>query len=525
MYKVIIVDDEPLLRFAVRNLLKWEDYGFTVVGEASDGMETLKLVRQIKPDLIFSDIRMPNMDGLEMVRFLKKESRARVVIMSNYDDFRYAQAALRLGVDDYVLKSNLNGEMLEKILRQERTRLDALQTIRIPDKEEKGIETVLKEIILRNGITADMDLSKWENAPLIKMKYITVVLSIVEKDYQHRMENSQMTMYQNFMENILRQKLNGKGCHFSVKDGESVIILPESDYENLGGKRLFAGIISLLERYSNRTFVVGVSGPRQGIQEFYSCYQMAFWAADRYFFEEGDKVLKAEGNVLWRDDELHGSLEKFFEMAGAVNWVTGMKRAILDMVEKIKNSRMPSARCKMILTNAIVFYEIRLTGEQGEGSRDDRIGMTKQIADRIDCAGTYEQLCREVEELLGGMAQYANDKGSYSLLVQQALKWIEEHYTEHITLMMAAEHLSTHPNHLSRAFSQQTGKSFSTYLNDYRMEKAKTLLLNRTLSVQEIGERVGISNGKYFSDVFKKWCGMAPREYRRMILKDDEGEK
>lgn len=118
MYKVIIADDEPLLRFAVRNLLRWEDYGFVVEGEAGDGLEVLKMVQEINPDLIFTDIRMPNMDGLEMVKLLHEESAASVVILSNYDDFNYAQAALRLGVDDYVLKSALDEEHLERILER-----------------------------------------------------------------------------------------------------------------------------------------------------------------------------------------------------------------------------------------------------------------------------------------------------------------------------------------------------------------------------------------------------------------------
>lgn len=83
-----------------------------------------------------------------------------------------------------------------------------------------------------------------------------------------------------------------------------------------------------------------------------------------------------------------------------------------------------------------------------------------------------------------------------------------------------AEQIAIHPNHLSRIFSQQTGKTFSSYLNDYRMEKARTLLSNRALSVQDIGEKVGIPNGKYFSDVFKKWCGYSPSEYRQMLLEE-----
>lgn len=101
----------------------------------------------------------------------------------------------------------------------------------------------------------------------------------------------------------------------------------------------------------------------------------------------------------------------------------------------------------------------------------------------------------------------------------RTIQWIKDNYKERITLVLAAEQMSVHPNYLSRIFSQQTGKSFSTYLSDYRMERAKALLLDRTLTVQEIGEKVGIPNGKYFGDAFKKWCGMSPREYRQMVLK------
>lgn len=508
MYKVIIADDEPLLRFAVRNLLKWEDYGFSVVGEAGDGMETLKLVRELKPDIIFSDIRMPKMDGLEMVRLLKNESNALVVIMSNYDDFRYAQEALRLGVDDYVLKSALDNETLEKIIETEKLKLDVTKQASFSEEKEESVEKALKAALMLNREKEIEELKKLNNIEILRMPYRVIYLTVLEKDYSHRIERKQMIIYMNFMENILNDRIGKKGYYFPVCDGGFVIVLTNQEFSCLGEIRFWKNVVGLLERYTNRTFIAGVSIVGKAAVDFCDCYEKAAYAADRYFFDEGEKVRIGETTASVRDTKLYELLEDFFEAAGEISWITGMRNVISEMLEEVEKTQLQSDRCKTILINVLTFYEMKLQ----EGGQEYR-----KITEKINYAGTYSELKRETNALMEEIGGDAAEKSSYSLLVQQAMQWIKENYTEQITLVMAAEYFSVHPNHLSRIFSQQTGKSFSTYLKDYRMEKAKVFLLNRALSVQEVGEKVGIPNGKYFSDAFKKWCGLSPSEYRMNI--------
>lgn len=522
MYKVIIADDEPLLRFAVRNLLKWEEYGFVVEGEASDGLEVLKLVREVNPNLIFTDIRMPNMDGLEMVKALQKESTASVVILSNYDDFNYAQAALRLGVDDYLLKSTLDAELLKQILEKERRKLEVFQKSNpMGEHVEKKINNtaaMLKEIIYHKGVITDTAVAEETLNALLKKPYYLIFVADSEAEYLYRIyesqEDSPISMFNNFIENIVRDRLHSRGCHFLIKDAGCVIVLSKQDFEELDGEKFLHSITNLLERYTNRIYLAGISSCGQGIESFYTLYQESVFAADRYFFDETKRVISFREPGKPSSDHMRSLLARFFEQSGEVSWVSGMPATIMEMMDEIKESQLPSSNCKTILSNVLMLYGVKLTGEQGEF-----MNLNERFAEKIQRAGTYTDMRREVESLLEQMKEYVNEMGKYSLTVTQTIQWIKENYKEHITLVLAAEQMAVHPNHLSRIFSQQTGKSFSAYLNDYRMERAKALLLDRTLTVQEIGEKVGIPNGKYFGDAFKKWCGMPPREYRQMVLK------
>ncbi len=522
MYKVIIADDEPLLRFAVRNLLSWEDYGFTVAGEAGDGLEVLKLVRETNPDLIFTDIRMPNMDGLEMVKRLQKESTASVVILSNYDDFNYAQAALRLGVDDYVLKSALDEEHLKTILEKERRKLETFHE-QNPlrehlEKKTNNTAAVLKDIIHRKGTPDAIEAAALDLVSILKEPYYVIFIADSEVDYLNHIyeseENSPISMFNNFIENIVGDRLHNRGCYFLIKDAGCVVVLPRQDFDKLDGEGLLHSITNLLERYTNRIYLAGISSLGQGIEQFYALYQESIFAADRYFFDETKRVISYEVSGAPSSNHMRSLLEQFFEQAGEMSWVSGIPSTIMEMLDEIKETRLLSANCKTILSNVLLLYGIKLTGEH-----KDFMDLNERFAEKIQSAGTYSVMRQEVENLLDRMGSCVNEMGKYSLPVLQTIQWIKDNYKERITLVLAAEQMSVHPNYLSRIFSQQTGKSFSTYLSDYRMERAKALLLDRTLTVQEIGEKVGIPNGKYFGDAFKKWCGMSPREYRQMVLK------
>ncbi|WP_044296176.1 response regulator transcription factor [Robinsoniella peoriensis] len=522
MYKVIIADDEPLLRFAVRNLLRWEDYGFVVEGEAGDGLEVLKMVQEINPDLIFTDIRMPNMDGLEMVKLLHEESAASVVILSNYDDFNYAQAALRLGVDDYVLKSALDEEHLERILEKVRRKLEAYQQQNPPqenlERKTNNMTTILKEMIQRKGVTDIIAEAEPQLLSLLNGMYYVIFVTDSEADYLHRIyesaENSPISMFNNFIENIVRDRLHNRGCYFFIKDAGCVVVLSRLDFDELDGKGLLHSITNLLERYTNRIYLAGISRFGQGTEQFYTLYKESVFAADRYFFDQTKRVISYDAVNAPSSDHMRTLLERIFEQAGEMSWVSGIPLTILEMLDELKDTQLLSANCKTILSNVLLLYGMKLTGDHNEF-----MNLNERFAEKVQYAGTYSVMRQEVESLLDCMGTCVNEMGKYSLPVLQTIQWIKDNYRERITLVLAAEQMAVHPNHLSRIFSQQTGNSFSAYLNDYRMERAKALLLDRALSVQEIGEKVGIPNGKYFGDAFKKWCGMSPREYRQMVLK------
>ena len=116
MYRVIIVDDEPVIRRGLRETIEWDALGLEVAGEAADGKEALKLIREIRPEILITDIRMPEMDGIELIREIKKlDLNIKITILSGYSDYDYLKAAIRLGVDNYLLKPIDNDELIANL--------------------------------------------------------------------------------------------------------------------------------------------------------------------------------------------------------------------------------------------------------------------------------------------------------------------------------------------------------------------------------------------------------------------------
>ena len=124
MYSVFLVEDEIVIRDGLKNSFPWDQYGFSYAGDAADGEMALPLIRQLKPDLIITDIRMPFMDGISLSKMVKKElPGTRIVIISGFDDFSYAQEAISSGVDKYLLKPSTKDKLAE-VMKEERARLD-----------------------------------------------------------------------------------------------------------------------------------------------------------------------------------------------------------------------------------------------------------------------------------------------------------------------------------------------------------------------------------------------------------------
>lgn len=522
MYKVIIADDEPLLRFAVQNLIHWEEYGFEVMGEAGDGMEALKLARELNPDLIFTDIRMPRMDGLEMVRRLKRECKASVIILSNYDDFSYAQEALRLGVSDYILKTALTEDQLEGILKRERGKLEQEKKDRMwsmaEERETDSLSELLKKLVADNGDTEGLKEEELRKLAVLGEAYYVILVSDTDSLFRNgRREDSASTSTAGqFLENLIGEKLHGKGCHVLIPNTGCMTVLSRREFDELGGVRLWQSVTNLLERYTNCRYLAGISSCGQGVQTFFDTYQESAAACDRYFFDEERKVILFQDADRQSADGLRGLIENFFEQSTDAAWYFEMPKTIRSMVEEMEKTRLLSSVCKTILGNVLLFYGLKFAGEQ-QGQMSE---LNRKLTEKLQNAASYKEMKAETERLLEQMEEHIEEKGAYSLAVSQTVQWIKDHYKEKITLGMAAEQMAIHPNHLSRIFSQQIGRTFSAYLNEYRMEKAKVFLLDRTLSIQEIAEKVGMPNGKYFGDAFKKWCGVSPREYRNRALKE-----
>lgn len=523
MYRILIVDDEFLVRLGLKTTIDWKKHGYQVVGEASNGQEALKMVDTLKPDIILVDIKMPSMDGLEFIAHVRKiTEHVSFIILTNYESFQYAKQAMQLGVSQYLLKSEINAEVL----------LEALESV-CQGHEEKANRS-------HNG--------EWE-----RMKYLSRNLSkgqINRSIAPERLEIPEEGMFPE--ENYVVVKYY---CNISTMTEQSInmlsktmISLVESEYpgltycENLFqlhyymtiifpcGKEedIYARIIDKSQmmarkiKYYFDTVIRGGISEKRGDSDIPSLLNQAEDARRRCFFGTEPFIVFDSGfqGYLKKMERVHVSGTKLSQMlsAGDVEEICAYVHDIFQVLRRQMNYSNVKHAFFDFLSSAKTYLE-KLDEETSHilAKRFDYDNWDALTS--VDEAEKY--LCDAFEMLI----QRNSENGSeYSISIRKSISFIEENYEKNITLQDVADYVSISKNYLSMLFKQETGINFVAYLNHYRIEKAKQLLTTTNMKIYEIADSIGFYSPYYFSKVFKEQTKMQCKEYRERFSVIEQGE-
>lgn len=531
MYSVLIVDDEHLVRYGIKSMIDWEKIGFTVVGDASNGKEGLLAFEQHKPDVIITDIKMPVMDGLEMIgRIRDFDKSSKVIVLTCMQDFEFARTALRMGAADYLIKSDMMPDDLQAVMVGVKEQLDSERGV--AQAQEMNVENIeFKENIAKEkflwelsqgtlprtyltdehlstlGLTGFSDhLTVW----MIGMDYLDKKLSTMQEDDKHTF----LTETQELIRTVLATRRDISFELFSGQTGIWNVLCLSRSGDERESVELAAAIIDQFRIKLNCTVTIGISSTFAeliDIHKFYGqaayCYrQKLFLGCGKLF--HADRLLPIQENsgaVLsihykklneWvyalNRHELHTSLHRIFEEAA---------RTRND--EKV---HMLAIELLMNLTN--IYAEMMRDSEQ-------LYERKKQFYEEIKWLETIddyrEWFLAAYDELISHIADvYNEDKSS----IDKVVRYIEEHYQEELSLQQLSEYAHLSKNYFANLFKKEVGESFVEYVTRIRMDKAKLLLESTELKISQIGPMVGITDSKYFSKVFKKITGISPLEYR-----------
>lgn len=510
MIKVLIVEDEPKLREGLRTFIDWNALGFTVADTAANGNEALEKYDIHKPDLVITDIRMPGMDGLQLIQqFRSFDQGLHVLILSGYADFDYAKKAITHRADGYMLKP-VDEDELVNYLKQIKSQIDHEKFVERWQHERMEWS---REAFVQSLMTgAEDDLAnaeqKAEELGLLWKSYQVLLIGL------HTEDNSSNELHAQF-----KKKLSGifedtgRGFLFSYLAQIGVLlknpILGVEMDEMYGRIRDAASSLGL-------EFTAALGPKVCSLCEVASSYATAREINKNCFFY-------GEGKLLGPDTALPSTSENISEDFSHET----LKDQLYYAIEVGNRETMRSLLRRLgqhLIANGHGEGEIKrrfaemLTSLLGKGLKHspELQSRSKELSDdlpNIYQARTLESLFEKTELFLGKLAGGLNESGKHRE-VKIMLDLIHRNFSDNLKLETLSGIFNYNSAYLGKLFKNETGEYFNTYLDKVRIEKAKGLL-EEGLKVYQVAEKVGYTNVDYFHTKFRKYVGVSPSAYRK----------
>ncbi|CAM3799864.1 MULTISPECIES: response regulator [Paenibacillus] len=512
--RILIVDDEPLVRIGIKSAIDWEAQGVQIVGEAGDGEEALQQIADKDPDVVLLDIKMPKLDGIEVLRRVREQQLpVQIVVLSSFDDIAYVKEALKLGAFDYFHKPDMNERELTAMLRSIREQLGTSGTPAPPTVVTQGSrkEQLLYEAL--QGKVQDLSETSLEEGNMYIVLFKIKNYRTVIQRYTKETESVLPSTVQNVVREMLSKEKEVEYLQLDVQ--HSCVFISNSEHKSLLASlnrvnKLVQMISSALKRFVNIDIVLGVSDWFEGYSAIPAGYEQAAKALSHHFYHPDTSIF------YYQHLRLQG--ESALKQADA--YVSQMKSALreeenerfLELLSRweafLEQEECMEERDVRKVYEGLLFM---IGGDDGAvESGAEHSGGFEEIEDFRGLAAGYRKL---FEDRLKQRQRLSN-KG-YSQLTRSIMEYIEEHYAESLSLKLFGELLHVSPNYVSRLFKQEVGQGLFDYINELRIEKAKRLLRDYRYKIYDVAEMVGFHNQAHFAIVFQKYTGLSPKQYRK----------
>ncbi|WP_438348618.1 response regulator [Paenibacillus sp. FA6] len=503
MYKVFIVDDEPFIIEGLYDIVDWAQLGLEIVGQAENGLDALNALKVIPTDILVTDISMPMMNGLDLIRAVREfQPDLKVIILSGYDEFGYLKEGMTLGIENYLLKP-INLEEFKATLNMV---VEKLNVSRVKYTLNEHSMMILKDNVmhrwLRNQIKPQEFQERVDLLGLVVNKPF-VLVSLFRPEHS----NAQV------FESVMNHLGSRPGIiPFRDMDGD-IVLLYNFDDPELGkdeADKTSHELMSILSPYQTLHLSLGsVEDMEAGAPRSYNNAKKA----QEYF------MIFPEQNILRYDDlrDKQANTERSIPM----DWneynkliMAKSKEELLVCIERDFGSMQQIEGISPgLLQDVAMEWIIRFKMQLEEIRHVDEPELYKNNFDKIRTTSSLEELIdimKEVAEIT--VDSLARDVKSP--VVQQVLRYIKESYNEDLSLKTLGAMYNIHPVYLGQLFHKEVNETFTDYINWYRIEKAKELLKLTQMKVHEIARSVGYWETGYFYKQFKRYVGISPTEYK-----------
>lgn len=529
-YKILLVDDEAGVREGIRERIEWNEYGFDCIGDFENGMEALEAAETLEPDVVLTDINMPFMDGLVLTRNLAERlPKTKVIILTGFDDFEYAQQAVKLRVKDFILKPVTAQELIDVLqkvraeLDEEKERRENLDRLQrqlyesMPLLKERFLERMVSTLVSQNEMKERM---AYFGLALPGPEYVVFAADV--DHFGQSSPDADRVLLRFAIFNIAQEILFREEAStvFRSREEKVVCILSGGPEDRLYDKAhtLAEEIRQSVETYLRFTVTVGIGRPAPGMDSIRQSYGSAISALDYRFLLgtnrvisimdlEGRRSVTAETTDDWEKELIVGIKTGTY---------AEVNRAIESIIRHLKTAVPSIEQCYIRIQKLVVSL---LNALEKLGSSDEELFGREAVnpLTEIYRFKTLDEIEIWMKDTCGRAIRILVEKRNdlAKLQMVKAETYIKERYwDENLSLKAVCDFIHMSNSYFSAVFKAHTGKTFVEYLTAHRVEKAKELIKFSDLKNYEIAAKVGCADPHYFSVLFKKTTGDTPTEYR-----------
>lgn len=531
--KALIVDDELMFRVGVKSCIDWDELGFHIVGEAFDGKQAISMINDLKPDVVFTDIKMPVMDGLELTKHIVvNHPNITIVIFSGYNDFEYVRETLRLGAYDYLLKLSMKPNDLIDLLNRIREYLinktnslsnESILIDKINSNVYKLKEYFLKKLFF-NGIESEDEFDSNLKTLGLRLCYNNNYILVVSIDDYYikrdtiRDEILLKTTFINIANEIINKSLMGEVVEF--ENGIFICIINLNNCSGLNTKKILSQIVKDINNSTKRMLNIpisaGVSYRSGNAKEYFSLFNEAtsalsykFYGGKEYIgFYIPDKVYITSRTTL--NYQYENRVQNAFETTN----IKALNQVMDDIIAYINEQKDLHSSIVRRTFKEILFIANGIARKyKGDIAECIKYDLFKHI-DKIE---TFSDMILWIKEVGNAIIQYI-------LMLKKVLvrdeiiaviDYVKNNLDKSVSLRQASQIAHMSEKYFCFIFKKDTGKNYIDYIYELKMDKAKEMLKDKNVDIKQVSLFLGIKDEGYFSRIFKKYVGTSPSNYRK----------
>lgn len=543
--RLLIAEDEPWLRKRLVSTIDWSSYGISEVYEAEDGGEALEIALKEKPDIVITDIRMPELSGIDLMKKLNENSIfSKMIVVSGYDDFEYAQGALRMGAINYLLKPVDEEELLDSVKRCVEELKKEKNKETVFDKQsaasEMLMEHIYEDLIFETSEKRTEELLQklsrkeigfpFQSAAVVNMQVREHTFFVNDK-----VKSDMWSVYQWLRRNLQEDCYE---CQYLYMRGSQIVLLLFGD--DLEAKFMervenwVQLILEALQKKLNISLFMAAGDVTDDFSGIHRSYEMAQKKIKEKRAEE-KRILalrnqETEQELNTRFDDVYGEYDFKLLIKEIRNGDSEKAQTELQAILQSSSRRLQSADMMKLQLFYMNFIN-RIAGAclpECEAYADELamqcmtvmreliyIGSDTIVTEMWDCLRKFVEKLVEVYQENNGKRKH--------WMIDQVLQYVEENYNTALSTRDIAGRFFMNTSYFSKLFHEQMGCTFSNYLINVRVEKAKMMLTQTNMKLYDIAEAVGYTNVQYFSTIFKEKEGLTPSAFRQMrsAVKDE----